>query len=60
MYVLEEKKLIEIEETTFNDLGMKESDVEELLRQNVELNIEKKPLNFKQLDMLQVLLRFVQ
>ncbi len=35
MYVLEEKKLIE--ETTFNDLGMKESDVEELLRQNVEM-----------------------
>lgn len=37
MYILENNKLTKIEETTFKDLGMKESHVEELLRQNVEM-----------------------
>lgn len=37
MYILENNKLTKIEETTFKELGMKESHVEELLRQNVEM-----------------------
>ena len=37
MYFLEDNKLTKIEETTFKELGMKESDVEELLRQNIEM-----------------------
>ena len=37
MYFLQNNKLTKIEETTFKDLGMKESHVEELLRQNIEM-----------------------
>ncbi len=37
MYILENNKLTKIEEITFKELGMKESHVEELLRQNVEM-----------------------
>ncbi len=37
MYILENNKITKIEETTFKELGMKESHVEELLRQNVEM-----------------------
>lgn len=37
MYFLENNKLTKIEETTFKDLGMKESHVEELLRTNIDV-----------------------
>jgi len=37
MYILENNKIIKVEETTFKELGMKEAHVEELLRQNVEM-----------------------
>ena len=37
MYILDNNKITKIEETTFKELGMKESHVEELLRRNVEM-----------------------
>lgn len=37
MYILNNKKPSKIEETTFADLGMKESDIEEILRNNVDM-----------------------
>lgn len=37
MYILDKHQPSKIEETTFADLGMKESDIEEILRNNVDM-----------------------
>lgn len=37
MYILDNNHPAKIEETTFADLGMKESDIEEILRKNVDM-----------------------
>lgn len=37
MYILDNKQPAKIEETTFSELGMKESDIEEILRTNVDM-----------------------
>lgn len=37
MYLLNNHQPVKIEETTFSDLGMKESDIEEILRTNVDM-----------------------
>ena len=37
MYILNKKQPSKIEETTFAALGMKESDIEEILRSNVDM-----------------------
>ena len=37
MYILNNKQPAKIESITFSELGMKESDIEEILRQNVDM-----------------------
>lgn len=37
MYILNNKQPAKIESITFTELGMKESDIEEILRQNVDM-----------------------
>lgn len=37
MYLLNDKEPNEIEKTTFSDLGMRESDIEEILRKNINM-----------------------
>lgn len=41
MYIVENGIPKKIEETTFSDLNMKESDLEEMLRQNVDMLCEE-------------------